>query len=156
MLCDCYLQKKLFTIHPYTFRSPIQDMHSPDRLTLEPFSIHEYVTYMTTHVALIRTATKYAISMQLIWNSFEGQSVQLLFILDVLHALIPIYSSISLPLSYQKIEAEFFRNGIMLLVLYPPISFVSIRNAQQIGTGRVTKLSTVHVSTMHAQTIQPV
>ena len=68
-------------------------------------------------------------------------------------------SSISLPLSYQiihVIEAKFFRNGIMLLVCYPPISFVLIRNAQQIGTGRVTRLSTVHVSTMYAQTIQPV
>ena len=79
-------------------------------LTLEPFSklltlpvfwgpfgphgshglpIHEYVTYMTTHVALIRTATKYAISMQSMWNRFERQSVQLLFILGVLHALNP-------------------------------------------------------------------
>ena len=65
-------------------------------LTLEPFSklvtlivfwgpfgphcsyglpIHEYVTYLTTHVAVIRTATKYAISMQPMWSSFERQSV---------------------------------------------------------------------------------
>ncbi len=58
--------------------------------------------------------------------------------------------------SYQKIEAEFFRNEIVLLDCYPPNSFVLIWNAQQIGTGRVTILNTVHKSTMHAQTIQPV
>ena len=41
-------------------------------------------------------------------------------------------SSISLPLSYQKNGADFFRNGMVLLVCYPPISFVLIRDAWQI------------------------
>ncbi len=65
-----------------------------------------------------------------------------------------ITSSISLPISYQKNKAGFFRNGMVLLVCYPPISFFLDQECSADWNREGNKLNSVHVSTMHAQTIQ--